>query len=191
MAAITDEREFGHLMIAIDESTGWWSVKAYLKFLAITFVRPGEARLARWTEIDIKGAIWNIPADRMKMRRPHDVPLSRQALGILALVRRADPDSPLVFPSLRSNRKPLSDNAANSALRKMGFSREQMVSHGFRSSASTILNRRRFDREVIEMQLAHAPNDRIRAIYNRDQMWSDRVRLMQRWADLIDDMQML
>ena len=191
MAAITDEGELGLLMTAIDESTGWWSVKAYLRFLALTFVRPGEARLATWEEIDFEEAVWRIPAGRMKKRRPHEVPLSRQAIDLLRGCRAADPYSPLIFPSLRSNRKPLSDNAANSALRKIGYSRDQMVSHGFRSSASTILNRRKFDREVIEMQLAHCPEDRIRSIYNRDKMWSDRVRLMQRWADMLEDFQML
>ncbi len=191
MAAITDEREFGQLMTAIDESTGWWSVRAYLQFLALTFVRPGEARLAQWSEVDFDSAVWVIPANRMKMRRQHEVPLSRQAVELLRFARAADPHSPLIFPSLRSNRKPLSDNAANSALRKMGYSRGQMVSHGFRSSASTFLNRKRFDRDVIEMQLAHAPEDRIRAIYNRDRMWSDRVKLMQRWADMIDAMKMI
>lgn len=191
MAAITDEVAFGRLLTAIDESTGWWSVKAYLRFLALTFVRPGEARLAKWSEVDLERAVWVIPAERMKMRRQHEVPMSRQAVELLKRAREIDRHSTYLFPSLRTNRKPLSENAANSALRKIGYSKDEMVAHGFRSSASTMLNRRRFDRDVIEMQLAHAPEDRIRAIYNRDQMWDDRVKLMQRWADLLDDMQML
>lgn len=191
MAAITDEAEFGRLLSNIEESTGWWSVRLYIQFLALTFVRPGEARLAKWHEVDMVGAVWHIPAERMKMRRPHDVPLSTQALDVLRAARAADPFSELLFPSLRTNRKPLSDNAANSALRKMGYTKDQMVSHGFRSSASTILNSRKFDRDAIEMQLAHAPDDRIRAIYNRDKMWDERVRLMQRWADLLDLLKML
>lgn len=191
MAAITDEAAFGRLLCAIDESTGWWSVKAYLQFLALTFVRPGEARLAKWGEVDLSNAIWVVPAERMKMRREHEVPLSRQAVELLKRARSADPHSVYLFPSLRTNRKPLSENAANAALRKIGYSKDEMVAHGFRSSASTILNRRKFNRDAIEMQLAHAPEDRIRAIYNRDQMWRDRVKLMQRWADMLDDLKML
>jgi integrase len=136
-------------------------------------------------------AIWLIPAERMKMRREHEVPLSQQVVQLLKRARDTDRHSVYLFPSLRTNRKPLSENAGNAALRKIGYSKDEMVSHGFRSSASTILNRRRFNRDVIEMQLAHAPEDRIRSIYNRDQMWSDRVKLMQRWADMIDDMKML
>lgn len=191
MSAITEEREFGVLLTSIEEARGWWSVRLYLQFLALTFVRPGEARLAQVAEFDLDHAIWHIPAGRMKMRRPHEVPLSRQAIALIRQARSAAPESPLLFPSLRSTTKPLSDNAANAALRGLGYSADQMVAHGFRSSASTILNRRGFNRDVIEMQLAHAPEDRIRAIYNRDKMWSDRVNLMQRWADLLDGFKLL
>lgn len=191
MAAIVDEREFGILMTAIDGSSGWWSVRLYLKFLALTFVRPGEARFARWSEFDIDAKVWTIPKERMKMRIEHKVPLSKQAVAVLDEAREMDHRTKLVFPSLRSNLKELSENAANSSLRRLGFPGDKMVSHGFRSSASTMLNRRKFDKEVIEVQLSHAPEDRIRAIYNRDEMWAERVKLMQRWADMTEDMRIL
>lgn len=191
MPAIIDEAEFGTLLTTIDKPGGWWSLRLFMNFLALTFVRPVEARFALWPEIDFDRRVWTIPAARMKMREEHQVPLSHQAMSLLREAREADPKSTFIFPSLRTNLKPLSENAANSRLRRLGFPGEKHVSHGFRSSASTMLNRRGFDKEVIEIQLAHAPEDRIRAIYNRDEMWESRVKLMQRWADLLDGMKIL
>lgn len=190
MAAIIDEREFGILMNAIDEHTGWPTLRMAMRFTALTFCRPGEARLAEWDEIDFENKIWSVPASRMKMRRPHKVPLSHQAISLLWEAREFDPRSKWLFPSIRTNKRPLSDNAINQALRRMGYSGAEMVSHGFRSSASTILNARKFDADVIELQLAHLNSDRIRRIYNRGDMWEDRVQLMQKWANIIDELQL-
>jgi integrase len=123
----------------------------------------------------------------MKMRRPHDVPLSRQALAILREVWDLSHENGLVFPSIRSAARPLSENAMNSALRRMGYTKEQMCAHGFRSSASTILNERGFRPDVIEVALAHQDEDEVRRAYNRAKYWKERVTLLQDWADLLDD----
>jgi integrase len=185
-AAITDERQFGALMLSLDEYTGWPTLKALMQFLALTMVRPGEARLLCRNEIIWPRSMWCIPAERMKMRLPHDVPLSRQALTILRDIWPASEHHHLVFPSVRSPLKALSDNAVNSALRRMGYLHEEMTAHGFRSCASTFLNGRRIaDPEVIEVALAHK-DPTIRGIYNRAKYWPERVTLLQNWADLID-----
>jgi integrase len=189
--AITDERKLGALMICIDEYDGWPTVRSALQFLALTMARPGEVRLMRRTEVIWPKAMWRIPAERMKMRRPHDVPLSRQALAVLRNIWEVsegqEPDRPrLVFPSVRSAVKPLSENAMNSALRRMGYLSDEVCSHGFRASASTILNERGFDERIIEVALAHQDKNQTRAAYNRALYWSERVKLLQDWADLID-----
>ena len=183
-AALTEETAFGRLLAAIDERQGWPSLTAILQFLALTFVRPGEARYAQWTEI--KDNVWQIPAERMKMRRPHDVPLSKQALAIRERVRELSGHCRLVFPAIRTMHRPLSDNAMNAALRGLGYTKEEQTAHGFRASASSILNNRAFREDVIEFQLAHAEKNKSRAPYNRAQYWDERVALMQDWADLCD-----
>lgn len=182
MAAITDEQEFGRLLSVIDEYDGWVTIRLALLFTALTFARPGEVRLATWSEIDMKNKVWNIPAERTKMRRAHDVPLSRQALLILKEARAFDPYSELVFPSIRTNKKSLSENAMNSALRRMGYKKDEATAHGFRSSASSILNGRRFDADVIEAQLSHLDTNKVRRIYNRSDLWDERVELMRKWV---------
>ncbi|MCQ9146035.1 integrase arm-type DNA-binding domain-containing protein [Ochrobactrum sp. BTU2] len=186
MAAIVNEADFGNLISSIEEYTGWPVLRECLRFTAYTFSRPGEVRLAKWNEFDLKEKVWEIPAARMKMRRVHHVPLSPQAMGILSAMRETHPKSEWVFPSLRTIEKPLSENAMNSALRRMGYTKEEMTSHGFRSSASTILNGRGFDPEVIEMQLSHVDANTIRRAYNRNTFWDERVKLMHRWANIID-----
>ncbi|MEL4071765.1 integrase arm-type DNA-binding domain-containing protein [Ochrobactrum sp. GPK 3] len=191
-AAIIDEREFGRLMVSIDEYNGGWiTLKLALQFIAYTFCRPGEVRMAKWSEFDLAAKVWTIPAERMKMRRIHQVPLSKQVMAILSHLRELDPRSELVFPSLRTNKKPLSENAMNSALRRMGYTQEEMTSHGFRSSASSILNGRKYDAALIEYQLSHLDEDTIRRIYNRAQFWEDRVNLMQRWANIVDTLKLI
>ncbi len=128
LSALTDPKALGGLIRAVDEYTGWPTVRSALLFTALTFARPGEVRGARWGEVDVERAIWSIPAERMKMRRPHVVPLSRQALAVLADIRPLTGASELIFPSIRSNKKLLSENAMNSALRRMGFTQEEMTS---------------------------------------------------------------
>jgi integrase len=121
------------------------------------------------------------------MRRPHDVPLSKQALEVLRDIWSLSDHGELVFPSIRSARKPLSENAFNSALRRMGYAKDEMTAHGFRSSASTILNERGFSPDVIEAALGHQDENAIRRAYNRATYWPERVTLMQTWADLLDE----
>jgi integrase len=184
--AITDEQDLGRLLVALDEYDGWPTLKAALQFLILTMARPGEARLMRRNEVVWPKATWRIPAERMKMRRPHDVPLSRQALEVLRSVWELSEGDGLVFPAIRSKTKPLSENAMNSALRRMGYTKDEVTAHGFRSSASTILNERGYDDDVIETALAHLDENEIRRAYNRAKYWPERVKLLQDWADLLD-----
>ena len=185
-AALTDPKQLGGLLRAIDEYDGWPTLRSALLFTALTFARPGEVRGARWTEIDFNKAIWSIPAERMKMRRAHAVPLSRQAIAVLADIRLLTGTSELIFPSIRSNKKLLSENAMNSALRRMGFTQDEMTSHGFRAAASSILNERGHSPDVIEAALGHLDQNEVRRAYNRATYWPERVALMQVWADMLD-----
>lgn len=186
-AAITDEKELGGLLRAIDEFDGWPTLKAALLFTALTCTRPGEVRGVRRPEIDFDRGIWRIPPERSKVRRHHDVPLSRQAIELLKEVWPLSDHGELVFPSITSNKKPLSENAMNSALRRMGFSKDEMTSHGFRATASTILNERGFRPDVIEAALGHQNENAVRRAYNRATYWPERIELMQSWADLLDE----
>lgn len=185
-AAITDEKKLGGLMRAIDGYDGWPTLRAALKFTALTFARPGEVRGVLRKEFDFENAVWHISPERTKMRRPHEVPLSPQAIAVVQEVWSLSDHNELVFASIRSARKPLSENAMNSALRRMGFTQDEMTAHGFRSSASTILNERGYNSDVIEAALGHQDEDEIRRIYNRGKYWVQRVQLMKDWADLID-----
>ncbi|KYK46065.1 integrase [Bradyrhizobium liaoningense] len=185
-AAITDEKELGAFLIALDQYEGWPILQAALKFLILTMTRPGDVRGMKRTEVDFEKRLWRIPAERMKMRQPHEVPLSRQALVILADVWSLNEEHELVFPSLRSHKKPLSENAFNAVLRNMGYPQEKVTAHGFRSTASTVLNGRGFDADVIEAALAHQDQNEIRRIYNRARYMPERVELLQCWADLLD-----
>ncbi len=187
-AAILDEKKFGGLIRAIDDYDGWPTLRAALKFTALTFARPGEVRGATRREFDLDGAVWHISAERAKMRRPHDVPLSPQALAVLREIWSLSEHHEFVFGSIRSPSKPLSDMAMNAALRRMGFLQDEMSAHGFRSSASTILNERGFNRDVIEAALGHQDEDEIRRAYNRSKYWQQRVLLMREWAMILDEL---
>jgi integrase len=188
-AAITDEKKLGALLAAIDDYDGWPTITAALKFLILTCVRPGEVRGAVRSEFDLKKAMWRIPAARMKMRQPHDVPLSKQALTVLNDVWSFSEDAELVFPSIRSSSRPLSEAAFNAALRRMGYTKQEVTAHGFRVTASSILNSRGHNADVIEAVLAHQDRNTIRRTYNRATYWDQRVVLMQTWADLLDELQ--
>jgi integrase len=190
-AAITDEAKLGALMANIDEYDGWPTLRASLLLLALTMTRPGDVRHMRKSEIVFPKALWRIPAERMKMRRPHDVPLSRQALAIIREVWDLTAGNGLLLPSVRSAVKPLSENAMNAALRRMGYPKEEATAHGFRSSASTILNERGFNPDVIEAALAHQDEDDVRRAYNRAKYLPERTKLMQDWADLLDEFRTL
>lgn len=186
-AAIIDEQKLGGLIRAIDDYDGWPTVSAALKFTALTFARPGEVRGATRKEFDFDKAVWSISGERTKMRRPHEVPLSRQAIELLQGIWTLSDHGELIFPSIRSNRLPLSENALNSALRRMGYTKDEMTAHGFRASASTILNSRGHNPDAIEAALGHQDENEIRRIYNRGKYWPERVKLMSDWADLLDN----
>lgn len=185
-AAITDEKQFGQFLRDLDEYSGAGVIKDAILFQILTMTRPGEVRGAKQSEFNIERRTWGIAADRTKMRREHIIPLSEQALN---LVKRNWIDVEgveLIFPSLNSNRKWLSENAFNSAIRRMGYSKEEVTAHGFRSTASTILNNRGYDGDVIEAALAHQDKNAIRRTYNRATYWDQRVQLMNDWANLVD-----
>jgi integrase len=192
-AALTTGKDAGELMRRIDEYQGTAVVRAALVFSALTFSRPGPIREAEWAEIDFKEAQWVIPAAKMKLTKemklrkdPHIVPLARQALDLLAKISHFTGQGQYIFPNPRHKELPMSDNAINMALRHMGYSRDQMTAHGFRSMASTLLNEAGYRFDVIETQLAHSSADKIRAIYNRAQYMEERRKLMQGWADMLD-----
>jgi len=187
-AAITDEKELGAFLVGLDQYEGWPIVQAAFKFLILTMTRPGDVRGMKRIEVGFEKRLWSIPGERMKMREPHDVPLSRQAIEVLKTVWPLNEEHELVFPSLRSHKKPLSENAFNSVLRNMGYPQDKVTAHGFRATASTILNSRRFDSDVIEAALAHRDPNEIRRIYNRSLYMPERTKLMQDWADLLDSL---
>lgn len=185
-AAITDEKLFGALLRDLDEFTGWRVIADALKFQILTMSRPGEVRGAKKQEFDLTKQTWTIPAERMKMRREHVVPLSVQAIEIVDENWPDIDQVELIFPSLVSNRKWLSENAFNSMMRRMGYSKEEVTAHGFRATASTILNNRGYDADVIDAALAHQDNNATRRAYNRATYFEQRVKLMQDWANLVD-----
>jgi len=188
-AAITDPDAFGALLRAIDDFDGQPSTRAALQLLALLFPRPGELRFARWPEFDLDKAIWSIPPERMKMRRPHRMPLSLQAVAILKKLREGTGDGALLFPSLRSMARPISDNTFNAALRRMGYAKEQATAHGFRATASSLLNESgKWHPDAIERQLAHVEGDEVRRAYACAEYWEERLKMMQWWADYLDQL---
>lgn len=186
LAALTNPVEVGALMRAIDDYKGSAIVRSALLFSALTFCRPGEIRHAEWCEIDFCSAMWTIPAEKMKIREEHKVPLSKQAVHVLNEIKPLTGNGRFIFHGQRSKERPLSEVGVISALRIMGYSKEQMTAHGFRSTASTLLNEMGYKFDVIEAQLAHRGHDRIRAIYNRAEYMDERRQLMQAWADYLD-----
>jgi integrase len=186
--ALTTPAEAAALMRAIDGYQGSFIVRCALRFTALTFARPGEIRKAEWSEIDFVEALWRIPAERMKMRREHLVPLSVQAVNVLTELRPLTGAGRYVFPNGRTVTRPMSENAILAALRSMGYERGQMTAHGFRSIASTLLNEQGWPADVIERQLAHAERDSVRNAYNRAQYLVERRRMMQVWAEQLDQL---
>ena len=187
-AAITEAKAFGELLRAIDGYETWNPpTKTALLLLAMLFPRPGELRLAEWQEFDFEQAIWSIPARRMKMRREHRVPLPRQAVDLLTTLRSLTGRHSYVFPAVGNHNRPMSENTLNTALRRLGYSQDQMTSHGFRATASTLLNESgKFTPDAIERALAHSENDEVRRAYARGAHWVERVQMAQWWADHLD-----
>ena len=187
-ASITDPKEIGGLLRAIDAYEGGLIGRCALRLAPLVFTRPGELRRAEWKEIDWDKAEWSIPGEKMKMREKHVVPLSRQAIEILHELQPLTGEGRFLFPSPRSWDRPMSENAVLAALRRMGYSGDQMTGHGFRSMASTLLNEQGWNRDAIERQLAHAERDEIRAAYNYAQHMPERRKMMQAWADYLDEL---
>jgi integrase len=187
-AAITDPVKIGQLLRDIDAYEGSFVVASALKLSPLVFVRPGELRRAEWSEVDIDSAEWRIPAAKMKMRDEHIVPLPKQALTILASLRPLTGEGRYLFPSVRTPREPMSNNTVNAALRRLGYDKLTMTGHGFRALASTRLNELGWSTDVIERQLAHAERNKVRAVYNRASYMSERKKMMQAWADHLDQL---
>jgi len=187
-ASITRPEEVGQLLRAIEGYSGSFTVQSALRFLPHVFVRPGELRFAEWSEFDLEddSPLWTIPAERMKMRDKHIIPLSRQTLGILKELRPLTGSGSYVFPSERTQTRPISANTLNAALRRMGYAKDQMTAHGFRSLASTTLNELGWPADAIERQLAHAERNKVRASYNFAQHIAKRREMMQAWSDFLD-----
>lgn len=186
-AAITDPKEVAHLLRAIDSYQGGFVVKCALRLAPLVFLRPGELRQAEWLEIDFEAGQWEIPAERMKMKQAHIVPLSEQALNILREIKPLTGNSRYVFPCGRSFHRCMSNNAINAALRRLGYNKDTMTGHGFRAMARTILDEVLQVRvDFIEHQLAHAVKDPNGRAYNRTAHLAERQRMMQTWADYLD-----
>lgn len=182
-ASITDPKEIGALMRAIEGYSGNLVTKCAIRLAPLVFLRPGELRNAEWAEIDMDKGEWRIPAEKMKSRAPHIVPLSKQAAAILLELKPLTGEGRRVFPGERSIERPMSENTVNAALRRMGYTSQQMTGHGFRSMASTLLNEHGWHRDAIERQLAHGERDEVRAAYNYAEHMPERRKMMQWWAD--------
>jgi integrase len=187
-ATIVEPTDIGALLRAIDGFDGQPTTRAALRLAPHVFVRPGELRQAEWSEFDLDAALWSIPAAKMKMRRPHRVPLSRQSLDIIRELSKITGNGRLVFPSVRTVLRPISENTLNAALRRLGYASEDMSTHGFRSMAATRLNEMgRWNPDAIERQLAHQEANAVRRAYTYGaEFWSERVQMMQAWSDYLD-----
>ena len=188
-AALLDPKDVGELLRAIDGYSGQPETLLALQLAPLLYVRPGELRQAEWSEIDWDAKVWRLPAHKMKMKREHAVPLSRQAIGYLKQLQRIGRNSKYLFPSLSSPLRPMCDNTLNAALRRMGYGREDMTAHGFRSTAATLLNEcGLWHPDAIERSLAHGERDGVRAAYHRGAHWEERVLMAQWWSDYLDEL---
>ena len=188
-AAIIEPKAFGGLLRALAGYAGGPETRAALELLALAFVRPGELRAAEWAEFDLHAGVWAIPAEKMKMKRPHRVPLAPRAVAILRELQGITGGGKFLFPSIRSPARCMSENTINAALRRLGFAQDEMTGHGFRSAASSMLNELGlWNADAIERQLAHVDNDSVRRAYARADFWDERVRMMAWWADRCEEM---
>jgi integrase len=167
---------------------GSFVTKCALQLAPLLFVRPGELRRAEWSEINLEKAEWRIPGEKMKMKAVHIVPLCVQAVQILRDLEALTGDRKYVFPGVRTPTRPMSENTVNAALRRLGYAKEELTGHGFRSMASTLLNEHGWNRDAIERQLAHAERDSVRAAYNYAEHLVERRKMMQEWADYLDSL---
>ena len=186
-SAILEPKAVGQLLRAIDGFQGSPQTMVALKLTPHVFVRPGELRRAEWKEFDLSEAVWTIPAAKLKMRSPHFVPLSLQALELLKSVKVISEGQQYVFSSLYPGNRPMSENTINASLRRIGYSGEEMTAHGFRSTASTLLNEsRKWSADAIERALSHIDGSATRGAYHRGQHWDERVQMAQWWSDYLD-----
>jgi integrase len=189
--AIIEPKAFGELLRAIDGYQGAPETRLALQLLSLTFVRPGELRTAEWSEFDLDAEqpTWIIPAAKMKMRREHKVPLAPPAVVIIRELRTLSRGGKYVFPGGRTITRPMSENAMNAALRRMGYAKGEHTSHGFKASASSMLNESKlFHGDAIERALAHVEGNAVRKAYARADFWEERIQLMQWWADRCEEM---
>lgn len=184
-ASITEPEKIGQLLLDIENFTGYYQTKCALQLMPMFFVRLDELRLAGWKEFDFEERLWRIPAERMKMRLPHIVPLANQAVVILKGLREYTGQSCYVFPSIKTYERPMGKATLLHALRGMGYRRDAMTVHGFRSMASTMLNELGYNRDWIERQLAHQEKNSARDAYNYAQYLNQRKTMMQEWADYL------
>ena len=186
-SSITAPAVFARLLLDIDNYEGAYLTKQALKLVPLVFVRQGELRHAEWTEIDFEKREWKIPAEKMKMRVVHIIPLSQQALRILQDIKKQAGASKYLFPCVTSINRPMSENTVNMALKRMGY-KDKHTAHGFRSTASTILHEQGWPHDVIELQLAHKVGNAVAAAYNYATYIPERQKMMQHWADYVDDL---
>lgn len=186
-AAIVKPAQVGELLRALEGYQGHAATCAALRLAPLVFVRPGELRAAEWNEFDLEKAVWIIPGEKTKTGKAHFVPLSRQAVAILRDMRELSGQGRLVFPSVRSLQRPLSENTLNAALRRLGYTGDEMTTHGYRATASTLLNESRlWHRDAIERALGHKEYDEVRETYDRSLHWQHRVEMAQWWSDYLD-----
>lgn len=187
-ARLTNTKAIGGLVRAIEGYKGSEVTRLALQWSMLTFCRPGEVRAAEWGEIEEDSRLWRIPAERMKARREHIVPLSDKALEILHELRPLTGSGTYLFPSVRSASRPMSENTVNAALRRMGYKRDEMTAHGFRGMASTQLHELGWDSLVIELQLAHKDRNQTRAAYNSSERLAERRKMMEQWGSYVSGM---
>lgn len=186
-SAIYEPKQVGELLRAIDGFEGFITTKIALKLAPHVFLRPGELRQGEWSEIDLEAKVWKIPAEKMKMRSDHNVPLSRQAWDLLQEIKGVTGSGRYIFPSIRTLKRPMCENTLNVALRRLGYTSDEMTAHGFRTTASTLLNRSgKWSADAIERSLAHKDSNKVRAAYHRGQHWDERVRMAQWWSNYLD-----
>lgn len=188
LATITEPEKIGELLRSIDDYQGDISISYAMRVLPYVFVRSVEIRGARWAEVDFNNAEWVISAGRMKMRKPHVVPLASQVVKLLETMREYSGHTEFIFPSPQSASKYISDMGLLNALRRMGYAKGEMTIHGFRAMASTLLNEQGYRADVIEAQLAHGERNAIRAAYNHASYMEERRQMMQAWADYLNEL---
>jgi integrase len=188
-AALLEPKDVGDLLRAIDAYSGHKVTRLAMQVAPHVMSRPGELRMALWSEFDLEEAVWKVPAERMKMRRPHMVPLSHQVLAYLEELRPLTGPDGYVFPAFHTWKRPLSENTINQAFRRMGYGVGEVTPHGLRTTASTLLNESgKWSPDAIERSLAHADKDAVRGIYNRGKYWEERVAMHQWWSDYLDQL---